>query len=111
MPVSPLATNERSSSGTLEASISPRRVRSSSGSTPSASRLTSLASHDGLQPVDRHRKDDRGVLLGGDLGEGLQVAEMDGDGLPLQGLGSVGELLAGLELARGVDDLGALLAL
>src|SRR5688572_4974799 len=64
-----------------------------------------------LQHLDRQREDDGAVLLGGDLGQGLQVAQLQGGRLAADDLGRVGELLAGAELAFGVDDLGPLLAL
>ena len=46
-----------------------------------------------------------------DLGQGLQVAELQGRGLLLDHLGRLGQLAGGLELALGVDDLGPPLAL
>ena len=58
-----------------------------------------------------HREDDRRVLLGGDLDERLQVAQVQRDRLRVERARRLGQLLARLELARGVDDLGPLLAL
>src|SRR5437660_7197239 len=112
-PVSPLASSERNSSGTLEVSISPLMLRSSA-SPPSGSRSAMsllLALQERPHPVDGHGEEDGGVLLRGDLGERLEVAQVQGHRLGLQGVGGLGELLAGLELARGVDDLGPLLPL
>src|SRR5258707_12838563 len=66
---------------------------------------------DRLEQVDRDREHRRGVVLGRDLGEGLEVAELHRERLRGEDPGGLGELLAGLELAFGVDDLGAALAL
>ncbi len=55
------------------------------------------------------REDDGGVLLDTDLGEGLEVAELEGHGLGGHEGGGVDQLGGGVELAFGVDDLGAAL--
>ena len=69
---------------------------------------------DGLvEHVDQlhgQREDDGGVLLHADLGEGLQVAQLQGHGLGGHERGGVDQLGGGVELALGVDDLGAALA-
>src|SRR5271169_1984440 len=115
MPVSPLVRNERRSSGTLDVSIWPEMARSSSSPVPEPNglpkRVLPPLPHDGLHPVDRDREDDRRVLLRRDLREGLEIAKMDGHGFVLEHLRGLGQLFARLELAGGVDDLGALLAL
>src|SRR5205085_9796352 len=61
--------------------------------------------------VDRDREDDRRVALGRYLGQGLQVAQLQGLRLRADHPRRVGQRLGGLELPAGVDDLGALLAL
>ena len=60
-----------------------------------------------------HRKweDDGGVFLDADLGEGLEVAELEGHGLGGHERGCFNEFGGGVELAFGVDDFGAALAL
>src|SRR6266849_2513839 len=111
-PVSPLPSTDLSSSGTLESSILPRRVRLlPSGSVSGMLIDRSLLPAQRLHPVDGHGKDDGGVLLRRDLGQGLQVAQVQGDGLGLQRCRRFRELLGGLQLAGGVDDLGPLLPL
>src|SRR4029453_3468440 len=104
-PVSRLASRERSSAGTLEVSRSPLMVRSSPSKGPGSNSGGAMRSlfaplDEGLHPVDGHGEDDGGVLLRRDLGQGLQVAQVQGHGLLLQGLRGLGELLAGLELPR-----------
>src|SRR5712691_1752414 len=87
IPVSPLPRSERSSSGTLERPISPRMVRSSPSSWRSSeaiARLFLVPAHEGLHPVQGDREEDRGVLLRRDLGERLEVAEVEGRGLLLE---------------------------
>ena len=64
-----------------------------------------------LDEVDRQREDDRRVLLGRDLRQRLQVAQLQRRRLAADDLGGLGELLRRLELALRVDDLRALLAL
>ena len=70
---------------------------------------------DGLvEEVDElhgQREDDGGVLFDADLGEGLQVAELEGHGLGGHEGCGVDQFGGGVELALGVDDLGAALAL
>src|SRR6266446_9138524 len=64
-----------------------------------------------IEDVDRHGKDDGRVLLRGDLRQGLQIAQLQRGRVGRDHLGGLGELRRRLELALGVDDLGALLAL
>src|SRR5919202_5673467 len=64
-----------------------------------------------LQQLDRDREDDGRVLVGGDLGQGLQVAQLQRGWLAADQLGGGGQLLRAAELALGVDDLSPLLAL
>ena len=64
-----------------------------------------------LDDVDRHRKDDRGILFGADLGQRLQVAQLHGGRNAREDLGGVDQRLRGLELGFRVDDLGAPVAL
>jgi hypothetical protein len=63
------------------------------------------------EQVERQREDDRRVLVGADLQQGLQVAQLQRRRLAADDRGRAGELLGGLVLAFGVDDLGAALAL
>src|SRR5262249_31768688 len=71
----------------------------------------SFVSEERPNEIDRQREDERGVLLRGDLGERLQVAELQGHRVPSQLLGRLRQRGRRLALAVGVDDLGALLAL
>src|SRR5437867_6707836 len=100
----------------------PRAARAMVRSSASLSVLTGSlpavswgASHDLLlqrvQDVDRDRKDDRRVLLGGDLGQGLKVSKLEGRGVGRDHFRRLRELGRRLELPLRVDDLGALLAL
>src|SRR5690242_19382889 len=66
---------------------------------------------DRLEQVDRNREHRRGVVLGRDLGERLEIPELHRERLRGEDPGRLGELLAGLELALGVDDLGPALPL
>ena len=66
---------------------------------------------EGLKEVHGHREDDGGVLFHPDLGQGLEVAQLQRGRLAPDDLGRLHQLLGRLELARGVDDLGPLLAL
>src|SRR5437879_12462397 len=61
--------------------------------------------------VDRHREDDGRGLVAGDLGEGLQVTQLHRLRALRQHGGGLQQLLGGLQLAFGVDHLGAPLAL
>src|SRR5205823_3620420 len=63
-----------------------------------------------LQQVQWQRKNDSAVLLGGDLGQRLQIPQLQRGRLAANDLRGVGQLLAGAELAFRVDDLGALFA-
>ena len=67
--------------------------------------------HERLDQVDGHRQDDGRVLVGPDLEQRLQVAQLQRRGVAAHDLGGVEQALGGLELALGVDDLGAALAL
>src|SRR6266571_7873594 len=64
-----------------------------------------------LEEVNGDREDRRRVLLGGDLGHRLQIAQLDGRGLGTDDAGRHRQLLGSLQLAFGVDDLGAPLTL
>src|ERR1035441_1399293 len=64
-----------------------------------------------VDELDRQREDDGGVLFDADVGEGLEIAELQGHGLSSHERGGFDELCRGVELAFGVDDLGAALAL
>src|SRR5579859_5258871 len=64
-----------------------------------------------LEQVDRDREDRGRVLFGRDLRHRLEVAQLNGGGLGADDLGGHRQLFRGLELAFGVDDLGAALAL
>src|SRR5580692_2901058 len=61
--------------------------------------------------VDRHRKDYGGILLGADLCQCLQVAQLHGGWDAREYLGGIDEGLRSLELGFGMDDLGAAVAL
>src|SRR5438046_2619505 len=63
------------------------------------------------EEIERQREERGRGPLGGDLPHRLEIAELDGDRVLRQDLGRVGELRRRLELAVGVDDLGAPLAL
>src|SRR4051812_2327885 len=73
----------------------------------------SLATEEPAQLLDRAhergRKDDRGVLVDGDLDQGLEVAELQREWVRHHHVGGLGELAGGERLAFGGDDLGALL--
>jgi hypothetical protein len=68
------------------------------------------AAHEAHQ-LERHREEDRRVLLGRNLGERLQVAERHRCRFALDDGRRLRQLLRRLQLALGVDDLRALLAL
>src|SRR5439155_302022 len=61
--------------------------------------------------VDRHREDDGRGLVAGDLGERLQVAQLHRLRALREHGGGLQQLFGGLQLAFGVDHLGAALAL
>src|SRR6266850_414612 len=61
--------------------------------------------------VDRHREDDGRGLVAGDLGKRLQVAQLHRLRPLRQHRGGLQQLFGGLQLAFGVDHLGAPLAL
>jgi len=61
---------------------------------------------EGLEEIQRQWENDRGVLFGGDFGQGAQEAELKGLGILGNDVGGLGELAGGLEFALGVDDLG-----
>src|SRR5829696_4448770 len=67
--------------------------------------LTQL--REGVHQLDREREDDRRVLVDAHLEQSLQVAQLKGGRVLGDDLGSLRELLGGLILALGVDDLGA----
>src|SRR5665811_2388859 len=72
--------------------------------------LSSLA-HERLDQVDRYREDGCGVVLRRNFNKGLQVAQLQCHRLGSHDVGRQGQLLRGLELAFGGDDLGAAFAL
>src|SRR5262249_10982818 len=61
--------------------------------------------------VHRQRKHDGGILVGGDHGQRLEVTQLDRLGLLRQHLRRLRELFRGLQLAVGMDHLGAALTL
>src|SRR5476651_1689089 len=63
-----------------------------------------------LDDVDRHRKDHGGILLGADLCERLQVAQLHGGRNTREYLGGVDQGLRSLEFSLCMDDLGAAVA-
>src|SRR5439155_13086190 len=69
------------------------------------------AGHERLQELDRNREDGGRVVLGRDLGERLQVAQLHRRGLAPDDRRGLGEARRRLVLALGVDDFGAALAL
>src|SRR5262252_3270227 len=82
-------------------------------------RLAPLRSHglrlsipfeESFEQIDGNRKDDGRVSLHADLGQRLQVAQLQGDGFACDRVGRADQPLGGLVFAFGVDDLGALLA-
>src|SRR4051812_46345201 len=64
-----------------------------------------------LEQVDREREDDRRRLARAELEERLQIAQLQRGGVRAHDLRRVEEALGRLELALGVDDLRAALAL
>jgi hypothetical protein len=59
----------------------------------------------------RRREDDRGVLVHGDLDQGLEVAQLQRQRVSRHHIGGLRQLAGGERLALGGDDLGPLLAL
>ena len=78
---------------------------------PRARGVLPVASMNALDDVQRQREHDRRVLRRADLGQRLQVAQLQRGGVAADHVGGVAQLLGGLELALGVDDLRAPLAL
>ena len=74
-------------------------------------RRARVRGHERREDVQRQREDDRGALVGPDLEQRLQVAQLQRGRLAAEDRRGVGELLRRLELALGVDDLRAPLAL
>ncbi len=116
------ARRARGGRGSVSAVPSPRLAPgSSSRRAPSSSCPVdgSLCGVDGsgervdhrAHQVDRHREHDRRVLVGADLAQRLQVAQLQRHRVVADHVGGVGELGRRLELALGVDDLRAALAL
>src|SRR5579884_2157869 len=73
--------------------------------------LSRIAGHstdglEGLEQLDRDGEDDRGIAFGRDLHHGLELAELEGAGGAGDHRGRLAELLRGLQLALGGDDLG-----
>src|SRR6185437_8095693 len=58
-----------------------------------------------LDDIDRHRKDDRGILLGADLSQRLQITQLHGGWNAPEDLCGVDKGLRRLELGFRVDDL------
>src|SRR5215212_1396157 len=90
----------------LPAAPPPRRLRLAGLSVARAVRTSKI----GAEEIYRDRKDHRGVVLGGDLGERLEEPELKRRGT-LEPLGSVVQALGGLVLAFGRDDLSPPLSL
>ena len=84
----------------------PLRRRSAGASPPLATRVEHRPDQ-----VDRHREHDGRVLVAADLAQRLQVAQLERHRVAADHVGRLGELRRRLELALGVDDLRAALAL
>src|SRR2546429_5295247 len=69
--------------------------------------LLTVRAEERLDQVERQREDDQLGSLVGDVGESLQVAQLQGARLERQCLCRLDQLLGRLRLAFGVDDLGA----
>jgi len=67
--------------------------------------------HHGREHIEGDGEDRRRVFLGGNLNQGLQVAQLERGRILADHRSGVGELLSGLEFALGMDDLGAPFAL
>src|SRR6185437_3925925 len=91
----------------------PHSVASASNTAPmvSVARLFTVRAEERLYQVQGQWEDDELGALVGDVGEGLQVAQLQGARLRRQGLRRLHQLLRRLSLAFGVDDLGAARAL
>src|SRR5437867_5588597 len=74
-------------------------------------RLGVQSAQDGSEEIHGEWEERGGVPLRGDFPHGLEISELQRDGETREDLGGVGELGGGLELAVGVDHLGAPLAL
>src|SRR5215469_6250630 len=72
--------------------------------------FTSLAaiSEDRLEDVDRNWEHNSRIMLDSDLGQSLQVSELDRYGLGGYRTGSRDQLFSSLIFALGVNDLGPL---
>ena len=57
------------------------------------------------QQFERQREDDGGILIRGYVREGLEVAHLHRHGIGSHDLGGLPELVGGLELTLGVDNL------
>src|SRR4051812_34187929 len=62
---------------------------------------------EGPEHVDRQREDDRRALVPADVRQRLEVAKLDRDGVRADHVSRLGEPCRRLELALGVDHLGA----
>src|SRR5215213_4097286 len=82
------------------AATPPRRLRLAGLAVARAVRTSKI----GTEEIYRNRKDHRGVVLGGDLGERLEEPELKRRGT-LEPFGGVVQALGGLVLAFGRDDL------
>src|SRR5262247_2825359 len=71
----------------------------------------SIPFEESFKQIDGDREDDGRVSLHADFGQRLQVAQLQGDGFACDGVRRMDQLLGGLVLAFGMDDLGSLLAL
>ncbi len=83
------------------------RSRRSTGSwrrRRSVSLTCSSCAHERLEKLDRHREDDRAVLFSSNLGQRLQVAQLECRRLAPDHLRRVGELLRSSELTFGVNE-------
>ena len=98
-----------SSAARADRRASSRRSRSGPSAVPG--RAACARGHERLQHVDRQREDDRRALVPLTSVERLEVAQLDRDRVAADHVGGVGQACGGLELALGVDDLGAPFAL
>ena len=62
---------------------------------------------EGGKGIDWDWEDDRGVLLGGNFNQGLQVTELQGDRIPADHVGGIGQALRSLEFTLRMDDFGS----
>src|SRR5882672_2766339 len=102
-----------SSAGTRAEPMRPEApvIRTRAGVTARSLLLLVHARHEGSQEIDRDREDGRRVVLGRDLGQGLEVAQLHRRRLLRDHRRGLGQARRRLVLALGVDDLRPPLAL